>query len=59
MKTIQISEVDSNEGFTVRVLLGMGPALAEMLNSAQTAVTQYNALAATYGIPACPNPPAE
>jgi hypothetical protein len=55
MKTIR-GEADRTEGFTIRVLLSMGPVLAEALSAVQSAVIQYNALATAHGIQACPKP---
>ena len=55
MKKIR-SEADTTEGFTIRMLMSMGPALAEALSALQTAVVQYDALASVHGLPACPNP---
>jgi hypothetical protein len=55
MKTIR-GEADTNDGFTDRVLLGMGTTLAEAVVAVQMAVVQFNALAVARGIPACPNP---
>ena len=55
MKKIR-SEADTTEGFTIRMLMSMGPVLAEALSALQTAVVQYDALASVHGLPACPNP---
>jgi hypothetical protein len=55
MKKIR-SEADTTEGFTIRTLMSMGPALAEALGAVQNAVIQFDALASVHGLPACPNP---
>jgi hypothetical protein len=51
------SEADTNEGFTIRALMGMGTELAAALSAVQTLVIQYDALANAHGLqPACSNP---
>ncbi len=55
MKNIR-SEADTTEGLTTRLLMGMGPVLAEALSAVQKAVIQYDTLASVHGLPACPQP---